>query len=84
MKNRPKHRVPHREVSIHHRKPVSLGGTNIWNNLSRVTPVRHKAWHTLFSNNDVHRIAEIINESWLDSDYKFVVVKKGKTDAVYR
>jgi len=60
----------------HHRRPRSLGGGNEKTNISFVSQNKHRAWHTLFSNYSPYRIADIINDDWLDSDYMFIVVKR--------
>ena len=44
--------------------------------MSHVSVSKHRAWHTLFSNYDAQQIANIINEVWLDPQYKFIAVKK--------
>lgn len=61
----------------HHRRPSSIGGTNRDANISLVCRDKHEAWHRLFRNHEADEIARIINETWLDPDYEFVVVKKG-------
>jgi hypothetical protein len=38
---------------------------------------KHIAWHILFKNYDVHAIATVINETWLDPDFVLVVQRKG-------
>lgn len=59
----------------HHRKPRSLGGKNTDDNMSHVSARKHQAWHTMFKNYDAKQIAKIINDIWLDPDYRFVVVR---------
>lgn len=60
----------------HHRKCKSNGGTRIKRNISKVKPTEHKAFHILFSNKDTYGIAEILNETWIDPDYKLIVVRR--------
>lgn len=69
--------IPKKEknYSRHHRKPVALGGKTNDRNISIITEVEHRAWHSLFSCYDPHTIASIINDVFLDPDYKFVVIK---------
>lgn len=61
--------------NIHHRRPQSLGGGG-GRNCSLVCQKQHESWHRLFSNYTPEVIAEIINETWLDPSYLFIVVKK--------
>jgi len=44
--------------------------------MSHVSTAGHQAWHTLFRNFTPHKIAEIINETWLDADFEFVVRRR--------
>lgn len=57
----------------HHRRCKSNGGGNHAGNISMVTPHHHRAWHLLFDTYSAHRIAQIINDIWLDTRYKLVV-----------
>ena len=70
-------RVSHQRdaMSKHHRKPQSLGGGN-GNNVSELPRSKHEAWHTLFRDFSPERIAEEINERYLDPDWEFVAVKR--------
>jgi len=65
-----------RERSIHHRKPRSIGGGNNTDNLIDVPVTKHRAWHTLFENLTAVFICRLINDVWLDTDYKFVCVPR--------
>ena len=56
-------RWPVRTLTRHHRKPRSLGGTAEKNNISRLPPKKHTAWHLLFCNWPPERIAEEINRN---------------------
>ena len=60
----------------HHRRPRSLGVSDTARNLSHVSAISHQNWHALFRNYTPHKIAEIINETWLDADFEFVVRRK--------
>lgn len=63
--------------SKHHRKCRSNGGGG-GKNLVEVDRENHEAWHKLFSNFEPWRIAAIINATWIDPDYKFVVVRRSR------
>ena len=72
--------------SRHHRKPRSLGGKRFVNrhkNISLVSVTLHRAWHALFLNLSAQEICAIINEVWLNPEYKFVCERreKGKRNA---
>ena len=60
--------------STHHRKPRSQGGKSNAENLSELPRSRHAAWHNLFQNWTPDRIAEEINDRYLDPDFKMVAV----------
>jgi hypothetical protein len=62
-----------RHEAIHHRKPSSLGGGNESRNITRVNRKQHMAWHRLFQNWTPEDIAEVINDMWLDPNYKMEV-----------
>jgi hypothetical protein len=62
--------------STHHRKPRSLGGDDNPRNLSIVQRKMHEAWHLMFQNYEPQRIANIINESWIDPDFELVVRRR--------
>jgi hypothetical protein len=62
--------------SWHHRKPRSIGGSDEMSNLSRVSNIMHKAWHTLFRNLDAHAIVRLINDVWIDPAYTLIVVPR--------
>ncbi len=48
----------------HHRRPESLGGTNVPSNISFVIPKLHQAWHVLFGNMNSEQICNLINMYW--------------------
>lgn len=60
----------------HHRLPKSLGGKRTPENISRVRRTQHEAWHTLFGNMTAFQIAEVINEVWLDPNFKMHLKRK--------
>jgi len=64
--------------SKHHRKPRSKGGKTTPENISIVNATQHKAWHTLFFNLDPGEICKIINDTWLDLEFKFTCKKRRK------
>ena len=49
------------QTEEHHRRPRSLGGSNLPFNVSYVTPKLHKAWHILFGNMNAEQITSRIN-----------------------
>lgn len=57
-------------MSRHHRNPTSRGGSDSKQNISKVSPIAHKAWHVLFGNSLPSQICKIINDVWLDPNYK--------------
>lgn len=70
------------ELTKHHKRPRSRKGTSVPENISYVPRKLHDAYHLLFSNNSPQRIAEILNEHWIDSEVKLVVVPKELLDKV--
>lgn len=67
----------------HHKKCRSRGGkryVNGHNNIVRVAVNKHRFWHGLFENLPAQEICAIINEIWLDPEYKFICVKREKGD----
>ena len=65
-------------LTFHHRKPKSLGGRREPQNLIRLPHKKHQAWHFLFMNFTPERIAEEINQKYLDPDYEVIAVRKEK------
>jgi len=66
------------KLTRHHRKPVCLGGKSNKSNISILTEKQHWAWNIITNNNQLlpHEIARLINEKYLDPEYKFNCVKK--------
>jgi hypothetical protein len=63
----------------HHRKCRSNGGSNAQSNIAYVGENEHRAWHLLFFKNyTAHKIAEIINEHWIDPQFEVVVAIRGE------
>ena len=60
-------------LSRHHKKCSSNGGTSEPRNVIYIKEKHHRAWHTLFQNKTAEEIAKIINTIYLDPDFKFVV-----------
>lgn len=67
------------KITIHHRCPKSLGGSNDRRNLSYITETRHRAWTCLFGNATPEVIVQTINKELIDPDYELVLVKKGNS-----
>ena len=71
-------------TNIHHRKPISLGGTNHPNNLVRVSKIAHMHWHSLFGALPIEEIVKLLNDTWLDPTYVLVCVKTEEYYAALR
>ena len=67
-----------RVKTLHHRKPISIGGSrhNAYNH-SWIPENKHRAWHLLFGVLQPQIIAEVINQTYLDTDYEFICVRRG-------
>lgn len=67
------------QLTLHHRKPTSIGGhRHAERNKSLVPRIQHQSWHILFSNHTAPTICAIIVEKWLDPDYRFICVPADK------
>jgi hypothetical protein len=65
------------ELTLHHRRPISIGGSrNDQRNHSWVPRNKHQAWHTCFGTNEAPIICSMINLHYLDSQYEFICVKR--------
>lgn len=60
----------------HHRKSKGSGGSNEPRNISVVPRNKHIAFHLLFGAGNPHEIARLLNQIWIDPDYRFVVIEK--------
>lgn len=70
-------------LTRHHRKPRSHGGKHEGENISFVPEKLHNAWHLLFANNSVSRIAEIINDHWIDPDVLMIPIPKDLAETIF-
>ena len=52
-----------KKTEEHHRRPESLGGTDLPSNVSYVQRRLHECWHTLFGNMNSEQVANEINMS---------------------
>ena len=62
--------------SHHHRLCRSNNGGDEPANISMVTAIQHQAWHVLFQNYPPEKIANIINEVWIENSVKMVVRRR--------
>ena len=62
-------------ASLHHRLPLSRGGTNDSRNVIWCSQNKHRAFHTLFDNWEVPRIVEELNR-WIDPKFKVFYQKE--------
>jgi hypothetical protein len=60
----------------HHRRCRSNGGSNAKSNLSFVKSNQHRAYHLLFQNFQAPRIAQLLNEVWIDPDWELVARRR--------
>jgi hypothetical protein len=65
-----------RMMTLHHRKPKSLGGRKEPRNITVLTLEQHRAWHRLFQNMPPERIADEINEKFIDPDFELIVRRR--------
>lgn len=63
-------------LSVHHRKPLTLGGADEEPNRIYIPRHEHQGWHMLFENLDVQDIADKINSRFLDPEFEFVVQRR--------
>ena len=63
----------------HHRRPKSRSGSSDPANIS-VVPIRHHhAYNLLFGSNPLpHEVAKVLTDTWIDPNYKIVVMHKGE------
>jgi hypothetical protein len=63
----------------HHRKPTSMGGNNIPENISVVPVAMHRAYHQLFSNLPPNEVARLLTKTWIDSAFYLIAVPRNKS-----
>ena len=63
-------------MSRHHRKCKSKGGDANIENIALVPLVAHEAYHTLFGNRPPWEVAKLLNDSWIDPEFKLVCFRK--------
>ena len=62
------------ELTRHHRLPRSIGGKHEGENISFVPDKLHSAYHLLFVNGNAKRVADILNEHWIDPAYHILAI----------
>jgi hypothetical protein len=72
-RHRESRRIKPLHSSNHHRKCKSNGGKSNPENISCVDPRFHEAYHKLFGNWDVYKVAECLNQFWIDPKFQLVV-----------
>jgi len=66
-------------MSRHHRRPKAQKGKNSKRNISWVSQVEHRSWHTIFNGMLTPlEIADIINTKFLDPDWELIAIRKEK------
>lgn len=68
--------VDPKTLTRHHRKPRKLGGKSSKGNISLISREKHEAWHLLVNHQDIHEIARILSDTYIDPDYVLVPIKK--------
>lgn len=71
---------PRHKLTKHHRKPTSIGGTNEDRNISYVPEGQHRSWHDVVSNHTAQTICHILNEKYIDPDFRFICISADKFD----
>ena len=67
--------MPKHKMSRHHRRCRSHG-VGKKGNVITVRDDLHRAYHLLFANKYPWQVAEILNKTWIDTDYQLVCVKR--------
>ena len=75
-----KQNVQLQQLTVHHRRCRSNGGSDNPENLSYVTEKKHQAWHLLFSNKTPAQIVQLLNDVWLPPDIKLFITKISKNE----
>ena len=69
------------QITVHHRKPRSrrerYENLDTKANTVEVQRRYHEAFHLLFSNHSVQDIAKILNNTWIDPEFRLVVKPTG-------
>jgi hypothetical protein len=64
------------EMTKHHRKPKSKGGSDAPENISIVPKKKHAYFHALFGTKSPQQIADYLTNVWIDSSFKIIAIKK--------
>lgn len=69
----PEQRKAGKVKTLHHRKPVAIGGDRKNpKNLSWIPRDKHRAWHFLFGILTPQEIAQVINQKYLDPEFELI------------
>lgn len=71
------------QLTRHHRRPTSVGGKNMDNNISYVPEKLHNAWHMLFANNSPVSIAKTINDHFIDPDVALIPIPRDMLETIF-
>lgn len=66
-------------VSRHHRKPRSMGGTDDPSNIAMVTQRKHELWHAMWGNRSPVSIVAELNSIWLPPEITLIITKTSKS-----
>lgn len=75
-KKQPVKRDKRIKLTKHHRRPSSLGGESLDYNISHLPKSKHEAFHTLFQNWEVPRIARELNERYIDTEWELIARRR--------
>jgi hypothetical protein len=72
------HRASNREKTIHHRLPISRGGSDTFprGNTIEVCRSKHQAWHTLFDSWPLERVVVELNNVYIDPRFRLVIQRR--------
>jgi len=70
------------KMTRHHRKPRCRGGGGLKNNISKVPENLHQAYHLLFGEGHPEKVAAILNNTWIDTDYILIPVPKDFAEGI--
>ena len=71
-----KRRKVNRTLTVHHRKPKALGGTDDESNLSILTLIKHRSYHHCFGVMTPEEIARELSDVYIDPEYVLIAVKR--------